>query len=1094
MESRSDGLALARQRVAEEARHASGILDLGRLGLHDLPEELFALSQLRVLCLGDGYRRADGAWIEARSDGPPNRLDHKLPKLAALPALRELSLAGTGLGDAATLTGLGLVEVLDCARTQLTGLAALYNMAALRRLDISGTSVAELSSLMDLRNLETVVFSHTPVQDLAPLSGLDRLRHVDCSSSDVTDLQPLANLHELRVLLCADTRIASLGPIAGLTGLHRLICAGAQIEDLAPLAALRDLRVCDCSRTLIVDLLPLAKLAGLQQFYCSETDISDLAPLARSTGLRVLFCADTRVTSLQPLANLGGLRGLDCSRTGVHSLAPLENLTGLQVLHCSQTLVGDLRPLAGLTELQVVNCSATFIRDLSPLRTCAALQVLSCAQTEVADLGPLDCMLALREFSCSGTKVSNLAPLGGLQRLQWLSCSATQVTDLEPVAGMAALRWLSCSGTRVSDLSPLGRVRSLQWLDASDCHIDEIPRAVLGLASLRDLRLFRTIVEHVPAEVLSQSKRDNCLEALRAHYADLEEGTQSIPDVKIVILGNGRVGKTQISRKLCNEEFESRWDSTHGIAVRASKLVDGNGTATAHLQIWDFGGQDIYHGTHALFLRTRAVFVIAWSADVENTPDYEHQGIRFQNHRLGYWMKYVRQFGDPGSPILIVQTKCDAAVDDVPDLPGLDEAWADSRNVRVLQYSSANDRGRVELHESLHAAVAALCQNEHRGDVTTGAGRARVRRRLEALRETDAARPPAARQSRFLDRAAFMDICQEEGGVGSPEQLLAYLNNAGAVFYRRGLFDGLIVLDQSWALDGIYAVFQRERCYRQIRAAGGVFTRPMLHDLVWSEYPVNDQRLFLSMMLSCNICFAITPGGGPDDDSTEFVAPDLLVDREVVQEAIDREWDPAEPEEVETFVYRLLPPGLLRNLIARIGRLAGQRAIYWRNGVQIYESTTRSYCRIEQKTGANADERDGSGSISVRAQGRQARYLLTCLSNWVEEAQWQAGMRPEDVTRTSDESTVLDAEAIGVFGSQAEPELVFGPPLAGNRGIGILAVPPMEACSGMRVSDMSVLPSDLDNTQSEIMNSFMTLLQLVSTVMDHCPRLEPDTQ
>jgi internalin A len=26
------------------------------------------------------------------------------------------------------------------------------------------------------------------------------------------------------------------------------------------------------------------------------------------------------------------------------------------------------------------------------------------------------------------------------------------------------------------------------------------------------------------------------------------------------------------------------------------------------LQIWDFGGQDIYHGTHALFMRTRAVF------------------------------------------------------------------------------------------------------------------------------------------------------------------------------------------------------------------------------------------------------------------------------------------------------------------------------------------------------------------------------------------------------------------------------------------------------------------------------------------------------
>jgi internalin A len=45
-----------------------------------------------------------------------------------------------------------------------------------------------------------------------------------------------------------------------------------------------------------------------------------------------------------------------------------------------------------------------------------------------------------------------------------------------------------------------------------------------------------------------------------------------------------------------------------------------------------------------------------------------------------------------------------------------------------------------------------------------------------------------------------------------PEHLLAYLDNAGTVFYRSGLFNDQIILDQSWALEAIYPVFRRDRC------------------------------------------------------------------------------------------------------------------------------------------------------------------------------------------------------------------------------------------------------------------------------------------
>ena len=74
--------------------------------------------------------------------------------------------------------------------------------------------------------------------------------------------------------------------------------------------------------------------------------------------------------------------------------------------------------------------------------------------------------------------------------------------------------------------------------------------------------------------------------------------------VKLMVLGNGRIGKTQICNRLRDRSYDDNADSTHGITVSEAPIPGGDGT----FAIWDFGGQDIYHGTHALFLEiTRGV-------------------------------------------------------------------------------------------------------------------------------------------------------------------------------------------------------------------------------------------------------------------------------------------------------------------------------------------------------------------------------------------------------------------------------------------------------------------------------------------------------
>ena len=84
MADEGDGLKIARQRIAQEAAERTGFLDLGRLGLTCLPEELFDLSHLRRLNLGSGMTDEEGEWQEAAEDISLNDIQSDLGELARL--------------------------------------------------------------------------------------------------------------------------------------------------------------------------------------------------------------------------------------------------------------------------------------------------------------------------------------------------------------------------------------------------------------------------------------------------------------------------------------------------------------------------------------------------------------------------------------------------------------------------------------------------------------------------------------------------------------------------------------------------------------------------------------------------------------------------------------------------------------------------------------------------------------------------------------------------------------------------------------------------------------------------------------------------
>lgn len=692
----------------------------------------------------------------------------------------------------------------------------------------------------------------------------------------------------------------------------------------------------------------IADLRMLEVLTLVENPIQSVNALAGLATLKELDCSSTEISDLSSLSTLKALQRLDVSNTPVRTLAPLQTLANLETLDCWDCDITDLQPLAGLENLRELDCSSTEVRKWTPLQGLTKLKI--------DDLQPLQNLKKLKTFVCYGSAVSDLRPLGALTELQQLDVSDTQVRDLTPLIDLPNLTSLS----------------------ANACQLDDLPHALVWSETLDDLWLYATTIPGIPQEVLSHGPFSNCLPTLRAHLKDLQAGAEPIREAKLVVLGNGRVGKTQLCRHLRGLPFDETIPSTHGITVTSERWGDGGDDDESEtLNIWDFGGQDIYHGAHTLFMKTRAVFLIVWHPDFENSVEETVDGMCFRNYPLSYWLEYVRTLGREDCPVIVVQTRCERPEQEVHRLPVEDE-FLKFPSLKQCWFSAQTGRGRGALQDALNDAVATLRARD--GIATIGTGRMQVLQQLEHWRDADQTRPVSERQHRTLSQAEFHSLCEQTGGVSSPASLLAYLHNLGVVFHQPTLFQDRIILDQSWALEAVYGVFERSKAYPIICSQGGRFTPTLLAITVWQDYTDNERALFLSLMESCGIVFQHREANPCYGLDTEYLAPDLLMDQSAIAQQLAGRWSDTEKTWRLEYDYPFLHPGLMRALICDVGQKSADAGVYWKYGLWVFDQSTGCRAWLEQQM-----DNERRGRIVLKIQGPRHETLARWLRERIEE-------------------------------------------------------------------------------------------------------------
>jgi internalin A len=93
------------------------------------------------------------------------------------------------------------------------------------------------------------------------------------------------------------------------------------------------------------------------------------------------------------------------------------------------------------------------------------------------------------------------------------------------------------------------------------------------------------------------------------------EDAEPLYEAKLVLVGEGGVGKTTLLKAMTGQEPREGEPTTHGvkIAVQAMWLPHPEKQGIEiQLNAWDFGGQEVYRVTHQFFFSHRSIYLLVW--------------------------------------------------------------------------------------------------------------------------------------------------------------------------------------------------------------------------------------------------------------------------------------------------------------------------------------------------------------------------------------------------------------------------------------------------------------------------------------------------
>ncbi|MFT5165795.1 MAG: internalin A [Saprospiraceae bacterium] len=718
------------------------------------------------------------------------------------------------------------------------------------------------------------------------------------------------------------------------------------IADISALASLRGLEEVDLSNNQIVDFIPLGELKQLSILKLNQNRIIDIPFFKTIEKLKILELGSNQIEkfNLSIFLSLPVLQSLNLEQNKINFIDFPSNLSSLKELNLNDNELSDLDFLKNINQMEVLFLSRNKIQDIKPLASFSSLKSLELGSNEVSKIGILSKLVNLEILGLSHNQIEDITPLKTLKNISSLFIGDNKITHIEPLIHLQKLEEIYLKGNKIIDCSPdVWQSNDIHQIRA---YFEGISRDVAQKQKAKPKAkkgLSRTDLEKNKTRGIIEQ------ESAPAESIVPESSPPEIDDVKLIFVGNSGAGKTQLSKFFENGKLDKTRETTHGI--RLNRWLPRGKTSTAFeplknkvaVNIWDFGGQEYYHGTFRLFLSNFAVYILLWEADTNqnnilSTEVKDKVKEDLQHYHYKYWLDNIRHYA-PTSPILIIQNKVDK-----DQRHRIDTRWMEDYQISGDHYISLY--GAAEASNSpfkwgfdLFCNDLAACFKKILND------EAQQKKSIAWLKVRDAVvevirpgkknpeNPFSAhlKTGKYIDLKDFEKACLEiEANLTTSEiyTLPRWLHNSGLVIYfgKDEQLNDKVYLDPVWVTKGIYDVLNNT-----VRVANGVFSTQDMKSP--KGFP---KETVLALMREMEIIFEKT------DQPDTYVAPQYLPDTHPVE---DLYAIAAKGLQQKAYFVRL-PLYFFRKVLQRMIFFYGMSPnvdarYYWKKGILFEKKGTR---------------------------------------------------------------------------------------------------------------------------------------------------------
>ena len=598
----------------------------------------------------------------------------------------------------------------------------------------------------------------------------------------------------------------------------------------------------------------------------------------------------------------------------IHDISFLKELPNIHTLNLRSNRISDISILKNLKNIHTLDLMSNQISDISFLKNLKNIHTLNLSNNRIYDVSILEDLKNIYTLNLSNNQISNIFSLKNLKNIHTLDLMSNQISDISFLKNLKNIHTLDLSGNQIKDLSPLLFLIKKDipvkwgWLGSNAICIKDNP------------------LTNPPIEIIKEGN-----EAILNYFKETQnQETIQLYEAKMLIIGEPGAGKTTLARKLMNHNaaMPKEKESTKGIDIHYLdfEMADGN---VFRVNIWDFGGQEIYHSTHQFFLTKRSLYALVTDNRSENT-DFD------------YWLETVEFLGG-ASPVLIIQNEKAGRKKQLPlqSMKG--------RYIHLKESYSTDLKVNRDLDRIAKAVRYYIQQLPHIGETLPIQWLA-IRRALEAL---------AKEGTPYLSLEEYFDVCADHQ-IPEPERALflsQYLHDLGAFlhFQDDDLLERLVILKNDWATEAVYKVLDCDF----VEVQKGIFTRTDLRK-IWKETTYRKMLPeLLALMEKFELSYRLM-----DVKSPKYLVPQLLPIEQPTYS-----WN-SQNNLVLIYRYGFMPKGLLSRLMVRLHRYILKNSPQWRKGMILTRNETKARVIEDYK----------SRNIEIKVKGTTAKELLTVVA------------------------------------------------------------------------------------------------------------------